>query len=155
MYIFDTNVFYALGVIYKSAFVTLWQRLEELAEAGDLISVREVRRELESNCPYPQITEWVASHKFIFKKPMPAEEEVVAALLQKPQYRLFVKKKNMINGLPVADPFIVAAGKILGGIVVTLESSTSGGAKIPAACSELKVECIDLEEFYSRENLRF
>ena len=112
MYIFDTNVFYALGVIYKSAFVTLWQRLEELVESGDLISVREVRREIETNCPYPQIAEWVASHKSIFKKPTPDEEEVVSALLRKPQYRLFIKRKNIVNELPVADPFIVAAGKV-------------------------------------------
>jgi hypothetical protein len=155
LYIFDTNVFYALGVIYKSAFPKLWQRLEELAETGDLISVREVRRELEANCPYPEITKWVAAHKSIFRKPTTEEEEVVAALLAKPQYRLFVKKKNMLNGLPVADPFIVAAGKVLSGIVVTMESKTSGGAKIPAACAELGVECCSLENFFAKENLRF
>jgi hypothetical protein len=155
LYIFDTNVFYALGVVYKSAFPKLWQRIEELVESGDLVSVKEVRREIESNCPYPQITEWVASHKSIFKKPSPEEEIVVADLLKNPKYRLFVKKNNIVKGLPVADPFIIAAGKFSKGIVVTMESSTVGGAKIPAACDELHIKYINLEEFYARENLVF
>lgn len=155
MYIVDTNVFYALGLYYRSRFPKMWAVLEDLVAKGQLASVKEVRRELESNCPYKHISEWVASHKDVFAPPNEQEEEVVAQLMKKPQYRQFVKKNNIVRGLPVADPFVIAAGRVKGATVVTMESQESGGARIPAACRELGVECIDLEEMLTRENVQY
>ena len=60
-----------------------------------------------------------------------------------------------LKGRPVADPFVIATAKNSGGRVVTLESPTAGGARIPAACIDFGVECIDLEQFLEREGLRF
>lgn len=62
----------------------------------------------------------------MFRSPTEEEERVVAELLASPQYQQLVKKKNPINGLPVADPFIIASGKVNGAAVVTMESVDSG-----------------------------
>jgi len=155
LYIFDTNVFYALGVYYPSRFPTLWALLEKLAEDGQLQSVREVRREIEANCPYAHIELWVKSHKKIFKPPKEAEETLVLELFRQEQNRNLVKRQNILKGLPVADPFIIAAAKVKGGIVVTMEAHKAGGARIPTICNELDVECIDLESFLEREEVEY
>jgi hypothetical protein len=39
--------------------------------------------------------------------------------------------------------------------VVTQESLKPGGARIPTVCVDLKVECIDLEKFLEREQLKY
>jgi hypothetical protein len=155
MYIFDTNVFYALGHYYPSRFPTIWSRLEDLVKDGSLQSVREVLREIESNCPFETIEEWATAHRSIFQPPSEQEMKFVAKIFQKKQYQGFVKKQNILKGRPVADPFVIAAAKISGGEVVTLESATAGGARIPAACHEFGIKCINLEQFLEHEGLRF
>lgn len=155
MYVMDTNVFYALGHYYPSRFPTIWERIDDLVRSGNLRSVKEVRRELESNCPFIHIEDWVKNHRHIFLPPNDEEKKVVAQIFQKEQYRGFVRRSNMLKGLPVADPFVVAAAKVHNGRVVTQESLKSGGARIPTLCLDLKVECIDLERFLEYEDLRY
>ena len=57
--------------------------------------------------------------------------------------------------MPVADPFIVAAAKVRNFCVVTQESNKIKGARIPNACKEFDVQCIDLEGFLEREKLEY
>lgn len=155
MYVFDTNVFWALGHYYPSRFPTIWHQIDKLAKSGDLYSVKEVLRELESNCPFESIEGWVKGHHDIFRVPNEEETKIVAQIFQKEQYRGFVKRQNILKGLPVADPFVIAAAKIHKGRVVTQESLKEGGARIPTACKEIGVECIDLEKFLEREGLKY
>lgn len=155
MYVFDTNVFYALGHYYPSRFPTIWARLEDLVKDGSMQSVREVLREIESNCPFESIENWAKAHRGIFKPPGDQEMRFVAKLFEKKQYQGFVKRQNILKGRPVADPFVIAVAKHSEGRVVTLESPTAGGARIPAACKDFGVTCIDLEQFLEREGLRF
>jgi hypothetical protein len=155
VYIFDTNVFYALGHYYPSRFPTIWERIDSLAEEGELLSVKEVKRELEGNCPAEFVEEWVKKYRKIFHSPSGEEMTIVAEMFKKEQYRGFVKRQNILKGLPVADPFIVAAAKVLGAHVVTQESSKPGGARIPTVCHDLRVKCLDLEKFLEYEKLRY
>lgn len=155
MYIFDKNVFISLGHYYPSRFPTIWGRLNELVENGNLRSVREVRREIETNCPFKYIAQWVQDHSHIFMIPTEAELMIVRDIFTTEQYRGLVKKQNIIRGLPVADPFIVAAGKFYKALVVTQESLLSGGARIPTLCQELQVRCKDLEGFLEEEGLMY
>ena len=138
---------------YPSRFVTIWQRIDELVMKEELFSVREVRREIEENCPSEDIGEWVHRNRHIFRKPNSEELRQVSDIFKHKQFLGFVTKKNILQGRPVADPFIVAAAKIHHGIVVTMEKFKSGGARIPTACETFGVRCIDLEEFLERENL--
>ena len=69
------------------------------------------------------------------------------------QYRNLGRRNNILRGLPVADPFIVAAGSFYGACVVTQESFRPGAARIPTVCKDLKVECTNIEGFLENEGL--
>jgi len=155
MYIFDKNVFVSLGHYYPNRFPTIWGRIDELSERGTLRSVREVIKEIEGNCPFEHIAEWVKGHHNIFMTPNNAELRIVTEIFQKEQYRGLIRRTNIMRGLPVADPFIVAAGKFYGACVVTQESLREGGARIPTLCKELGVECTNLEGFLENEDLMY
>ena len=155
LYILDTTAFRTLGHYYPLRFPTIWERIDDLAQSGNLRSVREVRRELKSNCPFPHIEDWVKVHRHIFLIPNDQETTIVAQIFRKEQYRGLVKRKNILKGLPVADPFVVAAAKAHGGLVVTQELYKAGGARIPTLCMDMKVECIDVEKFFEYEDLKY
>ena len=155
MYVIDTNVFISLGLYYPKRFPTIWGRVDSLADSGDLLSVREVRRELETNCSSEHVLNWVEQYRHIFHIPTNEECQIVSEIFQKNQYLGFVKRNNILKGMPVADPFIIAAAKAKSFCVVTQESNKSKGARIPTACIDFDVECIDLEGFLERENLEY
>ena len=155
MYVIDTNVFISLGLYYPKRFPTIWERVNNLADSGSLVSVREVRRELETNCASEHLLNWVEQHRHIFHIPTNEECQIVSEIFKKNQYLGFVKRNNILKGMPVADPFIIAAAKAKGFCVVTQESNKSKGARIPTACIDLDVECIDLEGFLEKEKLEY
>ena len=155
MYVLDTNAFYSLGSYYPSRFPTIWKRIDELVNMKEFWSVREVRREIEINCPYENISNWVRSNIKVFRTPTSRELEIVSLIFQRKQFLGLVKRRNILLGLPVADPFIVAAAKVLNGSVVTQEIFKEGGARIPTVCREFDVECINMERFLEREELEY
>jgi Domain of unknown function (DUF4411) len=156
MYIFDTNVFMAMGHFFPSRFPTIWAKMDELVQNKALRSVREVRREIEINCPFDYIEAWVKKHHSIFLPPTDEEAQIVAEIFKKEQYRGLVRRQKMLKGLPVADPFIIAAAKAnKEGCVVTQESLKPGGARIPTVCDDLKIDCIDLEKFLEQQELKY
>jgi hypothetical protein len=155
MYVIDTNVFISLGLYYPKRFPTVWERIDSLAESGGLVSVREVRHELENNCSSEHVLNWVEQHRHVFHIPSNDECQIVSEIFKKNQYLGFVKRNNILKGMPVADPFIIAAAKAKGFCVVTQESNKPKGARIPTACLEFNVDCIDLEGFLEREKLEY
>ena len=155
IYIFDTNVFRSLGYYYPNRFPTIWGKINELSEIGLLRSVREAQREIESNCPFKHILDWVSEHHYIFVKPSDEELKIVSEIFKKEQFRGLVRKSNILKGRPVADPFIVAAAKVYCACVITQESLKLGGARIPTLCKELEVDCRDLESFLELEDLKY
>ena len=68
--------------------------------------------------------------------------------------RNLIKKNNILKGLPVADPFILAVAKIRNAIVVTQEADKSG-ARIPNICKKNEIECISLQKFFNKENVKY
>jgi hypothetical protein len=156
MYIFDTNVFTAMGHFFPARFPTIWAKVDELVQMKVLRSVKEVRREIERNCPFDYIETWVKKHNDIFLPPSEEESKIVAELFKKEQYRGLVRREKMLKGLPVADPFIIAAAKAhKKGCVVTQESLKPGGARIPTVCADLNIDCIDLEKFLEQQELKY
>ena len=127
MYILDTYVFTAMGHFFPSRFPTIWAKVEELVQSKVLRSVKEVE-----------------------------ESKIVAEIFKKEQYRGLVRRDKMLKGLPVADPFIIAAAKAhKNGCVITQESLKPGGARIPTICADMKIACIDLEQFLEQQNLKY
>lgn len=155
MYVFDTNVFRALNIITPKTFPTIWKRMDDLVNQEKLWSVREVRRELKNNSPSAHIEDWAKDNRHIFKRPTTKELYIVSEIFKLPQYLGLVKRQNLLKGLPVADPFIVASAKIKTAFVVTQEIRVKSGARIPNVCSDFKVDCINLEQFFEKENIKY
>lgn len=154
-YLLDTNAFYTLGNYYPSRFPRIWEHIDYLVRESRFWSVKEVRREIECNCPFEHIERWVRMNRHIFRKPNTRELEVVAQIFQRQQFLGLVRRNNILRGLPVADPFIVAAAKIHESTVVTQESFKNAGARIPTVCNEFDVACINIEQFLEMENLEY
>ena len=77
VYVFDTSSFSQLfGSYYRSVFPTLWALFDEMVSAGRLVTVREVKNEIER---YPgtkleTLTEWCALHRELFTTPSLQEQ---------------------------------------------------------------------------------
>ena len=155
MYVFDTSAFRALDIITAKTFPTIWKCINDLTLQDKLWSVREVGRELDNNCPSEHIVDWVKNNRHIFKRPNEKELYVVSEIFKLPQYLGLVKRQNLLKGLPVADPFVVASAKVKGAFVVTQENRVKNGARIPNVCEDFKVDCINLEQFFEREKLKY
>jgi len=154
MYLFDTNIFRSLSVFYPESFSAVWDKLNHLASKGGLISVREVYLELIRNCPEQHIEKWATSHKKIFVVPNNTELEYVSRLLKTEENRNLLRHENIIKGLPVADPFIIAVAKNRGATVVTQEIRRLG-AKIPNVCTKEKISCCSLRDFFNAEKIKY
>jgi len=155
MYVFDTNVFQTLGNFNLKRFPTIWDRIDALVLQKELISVKEVRNEIEFVCHFDHVIEWVKKNRHIFINPSAEECIVVAEIFKTEQSRGLVRRKNILKGSPVADPFIIASAKIRGGCVVTQESFKSDAARIPTICQDFKVKCIDLDGFFEEQQLKY
>jgi len=155
LYVYDTGAFFDLGHFYPSRFPTIWTHIDKLVMEGRLWSVREVRREIENNCPFPHIEEWVAKNRHIFRKPESSELEVVTEIFKVSNFLGLVRRSHILKGLPVADPFIVAAAKVHKSSVVTREIFKDKGARIPTVCKEFGVTCINVEQFMEKEKLKY
>ncbi len=67
IYVFDTNSFRELGSYYPDQFPSFWREFNKAVDSDKIIiSVREVRREIEIYTRHAHITNWVAEHKSIF-----------------------------------------------------------------------------------------
>ncbi|OHC62088.1 MAG: hypothetical protein A2045_07085 [Rhodocyclales bacterium GWA2_65_20] len=154
-YVFDTSAFIVLKNFYPTTFATLWNRIDTLAGNGIIVSVREVFNELHNYNDVDFIQDWAKQHKAIFIKPGNDELLVVQQILAIPHFQALVSNKAILKGTPVADPFVVAAGKVKGATVVTQEGLKPNAAKVPNVCAHFNVPCIDLETFMTQQGWTF
>lgn len=154
-YVFDTGAFIVLKNYYPATFTTLWGRIDTLAGNGTIVSVREVFNELHNYNDVDFIQDWAKQHKAIFAKPSNDELLVVQQILAIPHFQALIGNKAILKGTPVADPFIVAAGKVKATTVVTHEKFKPNAAKIPNVCEHFGVPCIDLEIFMEQQGWTF
>lgn len=156
MYVFDTSAFVTLGFYYPERFPSIWKKLDKLVLEKKLWSVREARKELENYCPSPYVEEWVTARRDIFKKPSTEEEfRIISEIFRRPHFRELVKRQNLLKGWPVADPFVVASAKVHNASVVTQEEYIKNAPRIPTVCVEFGINCINMEQFLKKENLKF
>ena len=157
MYIFDNSCFIVLfNHFYLDRFPSLWTRFDELILSGEIVSVREVYNEIIGyGNQESRIVLWAKEHRDLFGQPSVREMEFVAEIFSVAHFQALIKRKEMLEGRPVADPFLVAKAKVENATVVTQEGLRENAAKIPNVCEHFSVQYTNLEGFMEREDWQF
>lgn len=155
LYVFDTNSLIVTGYYFPDRFPTFWRQLDDSVAQGRILSVREVKRELENGNAREHLAQWVLQNAHIFRTPTQAEMTFVREVFAVPRFLEMVHKKQVLRGMPVADPFVIAAAKVQAACVVSEEAEKPDSARIPNVCLHFGVPCTNLEGFMEREGWSF
>ena len=155
VYIFDASSLLVFQNYFPDTFQSFWEALDDLVDRDRVFSVKECLNELDTRINRPHLTNWVQRVKVIFRPPNNEETLFVSEILKNNRFRDLVKKAAILEDKPVADPWIIASGKIHKACVVTEESYKPHAARIPNACEFYKVDCTNVEGFLKREKWRF
>jgi hypothetical protein len=139
---------------YPERFPSLWQRFDAMIDAGALVSVSELAKELDGQ--EDRLSQWVNDNGEVFHKPTLDEMTFVATIFEVAHFQGLIRQQERLQGRPVADPFVIAkAARVDDGCVVTSERFKENAAKVPNVCKHFGVAYIDLEAFMARENWTF
>jgi len=141
--------------LYPDRFPSFWGAFDTLVDQGDVVSVRESLRELDSLLTKEAMQQWAASHRQIFLQPTSVEMSNVAQILSTNPFQALISAKARMEGRPVADPFVIASAMARGYCVVTEEHKPENGARIPNACEHFGVRCLNFEEFLAELGWQF
>lgn len=126
-----------------------------MALSGQLISVKEVLNEIDRHGASEFIKDWAKKHKDVYKKPTDEELAFVRSIFAIPHFGALIGSRSILEGKPVADPFVIASAKINNGYVVTQEERKPNASKIPNVCDHFKIKCINLEQLMEKEGWSF
>lgn len=156
MYVFDSGPLIDLfNHYYPDRFPTLWENFESLVSLERIVSVREVANEIEGHHETDRLVEWTKNNRKFFSQPTKEELLVVAEIFRVTHYQTMIRKRERLQGKPVADPFVIAKAKACNGWVVTNEKFKENSAQIPNVCKHFGIPCINLEGFMNKEGWTF
>lgn len=154
-YVFDTSPLSTLfRNYYRNRFPSLWERFDYLVETGEIVSTREVFREVEDG-PVASLLEWAKQNRNLFTTPNAAEGVFVGRIYTISHFQQNIEQQKLLKGGNNADPFVIAKAYSENKTVVTMELLKSGASKIPNICHHFSIPCITLEKFMEEENWKF
>ncbi len=156
VYVFDSGPLIILfNHFYRERFPSLWKHFDEMIEDCRITSTREVFNELKA--AEDTLASWCkVNREKVFITPTAAELAIVTKIFNVPHFQMMIRKKERLQGRPVADPFVIARAKFLeNACVVTTEKDKPNAAQIPNVCKHFDVDCVDLEGFMKLEKWRF
>ncbi len=154
IYVFDSSPLIVLfRHYYPKRFPSLWDKFDALVDKKKIVSVREVMNELKVR--EDRLLNWAGNHREMFPQPIVAELEFVAEIFTVTHFQTLIRKKERLQGAPVADPFVIAKARVEKGCVVTQETMKANAANIPNVCKHFNIHCINLEAFMETENWKF
>jgi hypothetical protein len=156
MYVFDTN---SLSIVlkhyYPDRFPSLWEKFNKLIAEKKILLVRETYNEIMRLDAKSPLVEWAEMNRALFSEPSAEEMEFVTQIFAVRHFQSLIEKKKILQGKPVADPFVIAKAKIENATLVTEEDFKDNAAKIPNVCKHFKVPYTNLEGFMNREGWKF
>jgi len=156
VYVFDSSPLIILfRHYYPDRFPTLWENFELLKADNKIISVREVFNEINVYGESDRLTDWAKKNREFFEQPTIQELLIVTEIFKNNHLQALIRKKERLQGKPVADPFVAVKAKVLNGTVVTNERFKDNAAGLPNVCEKFEIPCINLEEFMKQENWIF
>ena len=154
-YVFDNSPLSTLfRNYYRSRFSSLWRRFDDLVVNGDIVSTREVYREIEDG-PVESLREWAAQNGELFTIPNAEEGAFVARIFAVQHFQQNIERQKMLKGGRIADPFVIAKAAVTKRTVVTMEQWQPNAVKIPNICDHFGVPCMTLEDFMETEGWEF
>ena len=126
----------------KSTFESIWEKLANMINSGELISTVEVKEELKDD----ELLEWIKVNNCMF---IPLSEKIqkkATDILK--EYPTLIKMKS--SGNSNADPFLIATSIIENATIISDErkgDETSRDYHIPNVCEHYDIECITLQAF--------
>ena len=130
-------------------FRTLWDEIDQLVTAGEIISAEEVYIELAKRDD--DLHAWVKSRKLMLRVPDEPIQLAVSALLQK-----YPRLVDTLKNRSQADPFVIATAQHAGATVVTGESFGSATRpRIPYVCQAEGLSCMNFLEMLIELKLTF
>ncbi len=120
-------------------FPSLWDKLDELIDKGEIRAVDEVLHELRRKDD--AVYKWAKQRTHLF---LPLDEDI-----QKAAADILGKFQELVNdrkGRSSCDPFVIALAKVNGCVVITGESRTNKikSPKIPDVCYGIGIKAIRL-----------
>src|SRR3990172_5239821 len=154
IYVFDSDALIDLFKnFYLNRFPSLWERFDQVVKESKIISVREVYNEIKGRGD--RLSQWAKEKQNLFQESSPEEFAFVVEIFKVPHFQSLVRKKERLQGKPVADPFVIAKAKVLKSCVITQESKKPNAAHIPNVCEYFSIDCLNLEGFMEREDWIF
>lgn len=155
MYVFDTSPLSALfKSYYRARFPSLWDRFDQLVSDGQIVSTREVGREIDDGA-VESLRTWAVNNSSIFTTPTAAEGAFVAQIYSVQHFQQNIEQRKLLKGGRNADSFVIAKAAVDGKSVVTMELFKDSGAKIPNICRHFGIPHLTLEEFMEAEGWTF
>lgn len=154
-YVFDNGPLSMLFRNYfRTVFPTLWANFDDLIERGEIVSVREVAREI-SDSSIESLRTWVGENGAVFAMPTPEEAAFITRIYSVAHFQHNIEQQKLLKGGHMADPFVIAKAHVEGRTVVTTELFKPNGTKIPNICRHFGVPCMTIQEFMEAQNWRF
>lgn len=144
-YILDSNIFITMQRMHpRDIFVQMWTQLESSIAVGEVMTAEEVFNELARGDD--DLSEWMENQPGLV---IPFDDDCERALtVVNDRCPTLV---DIDSERSLGDPFVVATAIITLGTVVTAEKprkdQVNGPMKIPDACQEMSLACIDWFEF--------
>jgi hypothetical protein len=154
-YIFDTNSIRVMNNYYPEQFPSFWEKINIEANNDSIGSVDQVLQELHLQNLRPHVEEWINTHKTLFRIPTSRESIMVAEIYKIPKFQESLKLRKRLEKGPFADPWIIAAAAILGTHIVSEETNSPNGCKIPNIAQHFNIKCMSLQEYMAQHHWKF
>ena len=155
IWVVDTSSFIVMSHYFPERFPTFWTDLDVLVAQGRLTSISEVAKELDNQAARPDLKAWLGRNKTLFPTPSAEETQNVARIFAEARFQALLKRRDILEGKPVADPWVIARAMRLQGCVVTEESTKQNVLRIPQVCAHFSLSCVNLEEMMNQEGLKY
>jgi hypothetical protein len=109
LYVFDTSSLREVGNMSPTFFPTFWEQFNEQVEAAAIFSVKEALKEVENLNSKEHLEAWTKANVDLFRVPTPGEMMFVREIFLVRKFQDLVREKQRLHGMPVADPFLIAA----------------------------------------------
>jgi len=130
-------------------FPSLWDRIVDSINNGDLRAIEEVQRELSRRDD--DLYNWVKANSDLI---IPMSSDVFNAASEIMQQFVSLVQKGSIRSQ--GDPFVIAFAKVNCLTVITGEKfGTKEHPKIPFVCNHYKIKCINIVDFIREQSWSF